>query len=417
MTTTSGGPGPELTSIEILAADVGPGAQAGPDRTGPAEPLARRVPWPTVAGAVLAVLAIAGALVALSRSGGSQPPPTSVAPITTLPGAVAPADLSPFAQLPADLPPELPGLLLGFDSLGSLVVVDRAGDRPYEVHLGLIPDPGAGAHGLGLGGSEPLWFAQALASGSVLGAVGPSGDPLGEGIDLRLLGPEAEVLLAERSPAGLEAAVVPLNHLATRENNDLRWLLPADGTRLLGVWQGQLLVTQAARTWLLGASGSGPAPAPVAVGDGEVLGFDGVHLVRRACTAPGTCSLLVGPPDQPDRFTVPPPLAPAQGAEEAAVGSWAGPVAVSPDGARLAAAVRFGDLTWLTVIDLATGAVERYDSSLEPGALVSWAPDGAWLAFQTGGDVQIRRQSDGRTWILGLDRNLVTLRWTAGPAR
>lgn len=396
--------------------------------------------WRTGAAVGVAALAIAGAVAGLSQVGGGSPTPTTAPPTTV--GASAPAsaaELSPFSAFPADLPTELPGLLMAFDSLGSVVIVDRAADRPVEVRVGLIPDTAGGAHGLGLGGAEPMWFAQAFTGGSTVSAVGPSGDPLGDGIDLRRLGPEGEVLLAERSPDGVEAAVVPLNHLGTRENNDLRWQLPPDGVRLLGVWNGQLLVTQGAATWLLPTSGSGPSPAPVAVGSGEVIGFDGRWLVRRACTEPGRCGLTVGSPDQPDRFPVPAPVvlvapgrapsgipgsgAPgatttastAPAAPEPQVGSWAGPVAVTPDGSRLAGAVRFGDLVWLTVVDLATGAVERYDSSLSPGALVAWAPDGAWLAFQTGRDLQIRRQRDGRTWILGLDRDLVTLRWSPGP--
>lgn len=403
----------------------------------------RSARWRTGAAVGAAALAIAGAVAGLSRVGGGTPAPTTAAPATTLaapgPGPAA-AELSPFGAFPADLPAELPGLLTGFDSLGSVVIVDRAEDRPVEFRLGLIPDEAAGAHGLGLGGAEPLWFAQTFTAGSILSAMGPSGDPLGDEVDLRRLGPEGEVLVAERSADGVEAAVVPLNHLGTRENNDLRWLLPPDGVRVLGVWNGQLLVTQGAATWLLATSGSGPSPAPVAVGPGEVLGFDGRWLVRRTCTEPGRCGLTVGPPDQPDRFPVPAPVvlvppgvAPtgipgsgpppgasttastAPAAPEPQVGSWTGPVAVSPDGSRLAAAVRFGALTWLTVVDLATGAVERYDSSLSPGALVAWAPDGAWLAFQSGRDLQIRRQRDGRTWILGLDRDLVTLRWSPGP--
>lgn len=447
MAITSGGdhgagPGLEPGGIELLT-DAGghePAPVAVTGQLGP-RPAHR---WRTGAAVGVASLAIAGAVAGLSRVGDGGPPPTTAAPATTLapPSGAASEELSPFSALPADLPPELPGLLVAFDSLGSLVVVDRAADRPVEVRLGLIPDAAGGPHGLGLGGAEPTWFAQAFAGGSTLRAVGPSGDPLGDGIDLRSLAPESEVLMAERSPGGVEAAVVPLNHLGTRENNDLRWALPPDGVRILGVWNSQLLVTQGAATWLLPTSGSGPSPAPVPVGPGEVLGFDGRWLVRRACVEPGRCGLTVGPPDQPDRFQVPAPVVlvapgvapsgiPGAGAPgattpttlstppappEPQTGSWAGPVAVSPDGARLAAAVRFGDLTWLTVIDLATGAVERFDSSLSPGALLAWAPDGAWLAFQTGRDLQIRRQRDGRTWILGLDRDLVTLRWSPGPA-
>jgi len=433
------GPGLEPAGIELLA-DAGRHEPA-PDLA--TEQMGRRPAsrWRTGAAVGGAVVAIVGAVAGLSRVGDGSPTPTTAAPATTLapPPGAAPAELSPFSDLPADLPPELPGLLVAFDSLGSLVLVDRAADRPDEVRLGLIADEGGGPHGLGLGGAEPVWFAQAMAGGSTLRAVNPAGEPLGEGIDLRLLGPESEVLVAERSAAGVEAAVVPLNHLGTRENNDLRWALPPDGVRILGVWNSQLLVTQGAATWLLPTSGSGPPPAPVPVGPGEVLGFDGRWLVRRACVEPGVCGLTVGPPDQPDRFQVPAPVMleapgvaptgiPGSGTPasttssappappEPQIGSWAGPVAVSPDGARLAAAVRFGDLTWLTVVDLTSGAVDRYDSSLSPGALLAWAPDGAWLAFQTGRDLQIRRQEDGRTWILGLDRDLVALRWSTGPA-
>lgn len=434
------GPGSEPDRIELLT-DVG-GYEPGPAAA--SEPLGRRAPrWRTGAAVGAAALAIAGAVAGLSRVGGESPTPTTAAPTTVVaPGPGAAAELSPFSDFPADLPADLPGLLTAFDSLGSLVVVDRAESGPVEVRVGLIPDRTGGGHGLGLGGAEPMWFAQAFAGGSILSAVGPSGDPLGDGIDLRRLGPEGEVLVTERSDGRMEAAVVPLNHLDTRENNDLRWSLPAEGgIRILGVWNSQLLVTQGAATWLLPTSGSGPSPAPVPVGAGEVAGFDGRWLVRRSCSEPGRCGLVVGPPDQPDRFPVPAPVVmvapgvapsgiPGSGApgaatttastipapEEPQIGSWAGPVAVSPDGTRLAAAVRFGDLTWLTVVDLATGAVERYDSSLSPGALVAWAPDGAWIAFQTGRDLQIRRQRDGRTWILGLDRDLVTLRWSSGPA-
>ncbi len=441
MTAPSGGDNDAGADRIELLTDVG---RFEPAPDAPAEQIGRQgALWRTGAAVGVAALAIAGAVAGLSQVGGGSPAPTTAAPPTTLvaPGPSGTAvELSPFSAFPADLPPELPGLLVAFDSLGSVVLVDRADDRPVEVRVGLIPDGAGGGHGLGLGGAEPMWFAQAFSGGSTLSAVGPSGDPLGDGVDLRRLGPESEVLLAERSAAGVEAAVVPLNHLGTRENNDLRWALPPDGVRLLGVWNGQLLVTQGAATWLLPTSGSGPSPPAVPVAAGEVLGFDGRWLVRRACTEPGRCGLVVGPPDQPDRFPVPAPVvlvapgvAPtgipgsgpppgasttastAPAAPEPQTGSWAGPVAVSPDGSRLAAAVRFGDLTWLTVVDLATGAVERYDSSLAPGALVAWAPDGAWLAFQSGRDLQIRRQRDGRTWVLGLDRDLVTLRWSAGP--
>ncbi|MEZ5410842.1 MAG: hypothetical protein R2761_22630 [Acidimicrobiales bacterium] len=444
MATMSGGdhgagPGLEPDGIELLA-DAGrhdAAREAGPVTEQVGRPAAR---WRTGAAVGAAVLAIAGAVAGLSQLGGGTPAPTTPDPATTLappPGAAA-AELSPFSDLPADLPTELPGLLVAFDSLGSLVMVDRADDRPAEVRLGLIPDPGGG-HGLGLGGTEPVWFAQDFSRGSLLGAVGPSGDPLAQTVDLRRLGAGSEVLVTERSPGTLEAAVVPIDFLGTRENNDLRWTLPPDGVRILGVWNGQLLVTQGATTWLLATSGSGPSPAPVVVGPGEVLGFDGRWLVRRTCAQPGVCGLAIGPPGQPDQLQVPAPVVavapgvapsgPGTGAPavttstapaappEPQVGSWTGPVAVAPDGARLAAAVRFGDLIWLTVVDLATGAVERYDSSLSPGALLAWAPDGEWLAFQTGRDLQIRRQRDGRTWILGLDRDLVTLRWSPGPAR
>ena len=443
MATMSGGdhgadPGFEPDGVELLADagrhEAGPGTLT--DRVG--RPAAR---WRTAAAAGAAALAIAGAVAGLSELGVGSPTPTTPAPATTLappPGAAA-GELSPFSALPADLPPELPGLLVAFDSLGSLVMVDRADDRPAEVRLGLIPDEG-GARGLGLAGAEPVWFAQDFSRGSLLGAVGPSGDPLAETIDLRRLGTGSEVLVTERSAGVLDAAVVPIDFLGTRENNDLRWALRPDGVRILGVWNGQLLVTQGAATWLLPSSGSGPSPPPVLVGPGEVLGFDGRWLVRRTCSQPGLCGLTIGSPGQPDQFQVPAPVVtvapgvaptgPGAGAPGATtppstapapavpqIGSWTGPVAVSPDGARLAAAVRFGGLTWLTLVDLATGAVERYDSSLSPGALLAWAPDGEWLAFQAGRDLQIRRQRDGRTWILGLDRDLITLRWSAGPVR
>lgn len=441
MATTSGGdhgagPGPEPDGIELLTDGGGHEPAPGIVTEQMGRPAAR---WRTGAAVGVTALAIAGAVAGLSRVGDGGPTPTTLAPATTLAPPPGAAELSPFSDLPADLPPELPGLLVAFDSLGSLVVVDRADDQPAEVRLGLIPDEG-GAHGLGLAGAEPLWFAQDFSRGSLLGAVGPSGDPLAETVDLRRLGSGSEVLVVERSPGVLDAAVVPIDFLGTRENNDLRWALAPEGVRILGVWNGQLLVTQGAATWLLATSGSGPSPSPVAVGPGEVVGFDGRWLVRRTCPEPGVCGLTVGPPGQPDQFQVPPPVVtvpqgvapsagPGAGAPgattspsttpappETQVGSWTGPVAVSPDGARLAAAVRFGDLIWLTVVDLATGAVERYDSSLSPGALMAWAPDGEWLAFQTGRDLQIRRQRDGRTWILGLDRDLVTLRWSPRPA-
>ncbi len=404
----------DLADVELIDPDndAPPSAEPRPElqeRRSIVSSLA--VSSPAVAAAALAAIVVA--LVIMSRSGPDVPPapPGPATAATSVSGADYPTvDPAPDQPIPAfddQLPSELPGVLAGFDSRGSLVLIDRVEPGPTEVKAGLVPITAEPAVQLGIGAGKPIGFDELLVfSGSTVAVRGDDGQPIGPPIDLRRLGADDVVMVVSRLATSQAAIMVSLGGLGIIEDAEWQWAIPGLDAKVLGVWEGDLVVSQAGRTWLMPLPVADPGASPRLVADGRVLSYDGRRLARLVCAEPGRCNIMVGSPAEPDQRQVPVPE-PLSALE---LGAWTESVALSPDGRWLAVMIDQGPR--LMVVDFDTGEGQVEGTTALPGAPLAWSPDSQWLAYASYPRVVVRNITAARSWAITVNRDLQTLSWT-----
>jgi len=397
----------DLPEVELIERSS---YQTASPSTPTAEPMRHAPIVGTTGIAIGAVALVIIAFLLMSRPGveegaGIDPDPqTTLAPTTSIPGATETTGpiLRPIPLFDGNVPEEVPGIISGFDDLGSVLVIDRSRIAPMENRLGVVPSEGPARTGLGFFGGQPVGFDRDL---SVIGTqvvVEDSPSILRETFDLLQLAPDRDgrVLLVETDDRVRTVTVVSLQG-SNASPTERAWSLESSAD-VLGLFQDELLVHRSGRTWLVAADGT---DRPVA--DGDVVSYDGTHLVRMVCTELASCDLLVGTPDSPDTHRTPVP----ERVASLPVESWASSVAVSPDGSRLALSARNGGLSLPLVLDLRTGESVELADGMNHRSPVAWSPDGEWLAYVYTDDVMVWNLESDRSWRITLNRELQTLVW------
>jgi hypothetical protein len=409
----------ELIEREDLAVEIPGGGGDG----GPSEPPDQAGPATSWLGsrsvAVVSVVVILAALAVMSRPsdvpGLDEEPTQTTAEVPDTSTTADPAGIAPEqpAQPPVtqpiplfddNVPEDLPGVLTGIDTAGSLITVDRTDLRPREDRLGMeLVETGPRA-------SLAIPGAVALTTGRQLTLIGNRIEVSHADRFLEptfwltdMAAPEAgSAVLVDHLSSGQSVTLIPLDWDGSDEGALARWMLPSNGIEVLGAWEGELVIHRAGRVWALAPDGT---TTPIA--EGRVLAYDGRHLVRLRCPQPDTCQLLVGAPDAPDASVVdlPPTLA------ELHPDAWTGSLTVSPDGRRVATSARFGALSLPVVVDLTTGEATSRSDGMNDGSPVVWSPDGEWLAFAYSDDLIVWRAADQRSWRVPVNRELVHLSW------
>ena len=378
-------------------------------------------PSPIIGSKAVAVLAVALIVLALaimsrpevSQSAAPELPQTTIAPSTTsipfetdraerLASATRVTQAIPVFN--ANLPEDLPGAISAIDAEGSLISIDWSRLRPSEnrLQMDLVDDNPVAS--LAISGAATLDIGRALSisEGQIL--VSHDDRFLDPGFEVADLAgdPTGSAVVVNYENNGQSVTLVPLDWDGTGETQVTVWDLPSKATEVLGAWQGQLLLHQANRIWLLDADSQ-----PRFVADGELLTYDGRHLARLRCDDLDVCQLLVGTPDAPDTYILdlPETLAPLPH------GAWTGSIAIAPDGARLGASVRFGALSLPMVIDLATGETQSLPDGVNRQAPVVWSPDGEWLALVYIDDVLVWNIEQNESWRIDVNRELERLIW------
>ncbi len=411
-------------SVQLLEPDgLGLRALGGEERssTVSSEPVSRRATLGATGAVVGMVLAIVIALVVFSRPG----PPVSVDDTdqTTVPVSATPTTLVPGSSpellvertpptqaIPSfdpNITPEVPGVISSFDAEGSLVVIDRTEFRPEEIRLEAILTSEAPASVLMIDGAPPIGFVQDLSFDGERIEVDVGGDRfVNPGFAPADLAPDlrGRVLVMTRGNQSTMVSLAPVR-FQRADAQVLRWDIPGQ-PNILGHWSDRLVVERADRVWLVDEDLNHEL-----VAEGRVLGYDGQHLVRLLCDDPLSCRIAVGPPNRADRRVVDLPAELALVAD----GNWTRSVSVSPDGERLAVAVRRGGLSLPQVIDMETGeAVDLADGMNHHSPLV-WSPEGDWLAYLYTDDVMVWSFERNRSWRIPVNRELQTLLWRDVP--
>jgi hypothetical protein len=175
-----------------------------------------------------------------------------------------------------------------------------------------------------------------------------------------------------------------------------------DGLDVLGRWGDDMVVHKAGRVWALGSDGSARDVAA-----GQLLGFDGRHLAMVVCDEPRQCRITVGPPNQPERRSVP---VPARLADQP-LDRWTHAVAISGDGGRVALIDRrtFNFPIW---VDMETGEHRQVLERVEAQAEIAWSPDGRWLSYTlVDGDLLLWDTEVDQSWWVTIGRDITDLLW------
>jgi Tol biopolymer transport system component len=95
-----------------------------------------------------------------------------------------------------------------------------------------------------------------------------------------------------------------------------------------------------------------------------------------------------------------------------ALARWVGPVAISPDGAKLVVWLGEGLISAPSVLDLDTGETTSLGDATNRQGSIAWSPDGQWLAYVFTDDLVVWSLPDDRSWRITLDRRLDSLMWS-----
>ncbi len=328
-----------------------------------------------------------------------QPVPTPRAATTPSDDAAAadePLILGPIPELRADLSPDMPDLLLAYGPADSLVQIRRSDAQPTEIEVPAGRRPGAMVYSLS--DDRPL-----ILSDSTLSAVVPDGEIESAGVEADDLLPSDDgvVLVADGQPT----RQVTLSSRLEREDVEESLALGYD-VDVLGGWLDRPLVSKAGAVWLLNDDGTAEL-----VSEGVVAGYDGRNLAMVRCGRPDDCRIAVGPPDEPDRRSVPVP----EQLADRPIESWALGASVSADGTRLAVIDRRG-VALPRWIDLDTGVAAARSESVNEDSPVAWSPDGRWLAYAFGDDIIAWDTEEDRSWRVFIDRPISHMVWIEDPA-
>jgi hypothetical protein len=332
----------------------------------------------------------AGPTTAATAAAGTEPPPTT-------------RPKQPIPLFEGNLPPELPGVIGGIDVLGAVVVIDQTLPGPFETNLGLTPAAESPHMLIGLEGMAPIGLEATIRmDGGRLKVEDADGAVISDYDVARLLPDGAGTVVVVELMGNTQVATLTSLAAGGGSGEPVVWEIDGQGPEILGAWDGRLVVHRANRTWLLDEGGRTEL-----VAEGEVLTYDGLHLVRLDCPELGRCELAAGDPSAPDTYRVAVPEWIAVLSDEA----WTGSVAVSPDGTRLGASVSYGGLSLPAVIDLETGEAESLADGMNNGAPVAWSPDSDWLAYAYAGDVMVWNVTGSRSWRIAVNRDLHALLW------
>ena len=313
-------------------------------------------------------------------------------------GADGAVTLAPLQPLREELR-ALPGLLVGHGEDAVLVRIAAGEERPVAEALP--------------GGAQPGSLVQ-VADGDVFGLVdgqlmliGPDGvEPSALVADALAPADDGALLIEESRQGRLVTNPTAARQAAAGAGPAAEPVQLGHDVVLLGGWQGRLLVHKAGTVWLVDGAGGAEA-----VTTGQVVGFDGRHLVTVACDRPDQCRVAVGPPDQPARRSVPVP--PTLADRELA--AWTARWAVSADGDRLAVVDSRG-VSLPSWIDLVTGEEHSKSESIRRDSPIAWSPDGRWLTFALADDDLLIWDTDSdEAWWVFIDHPLTDLVWVDGP--
>ncbi|MCP3989080.1 MAG: hypothetical protein GY724_08395 [Actinomycetia bacterium] len=403
----------ELTEVELIEGDR---FELPPAR--PEEPAQRSPIVGSKAVAVASIALIVLALAIMSRPEVSQtvepdPGQTTSTPLSTsipfegngnVSGATTTRVTQAIPLFDENVPEDLPGVISAIDAQGSLIIIDWTELRPREnrLEMELIDDEPKAS--LALTGAPFLAVNRDLSHSQTRIVVSNQDRFLDPSFDLADLVPDrtGTALIVSHSNSGQTVTMIPLDWDGVDESAITSWDIPGNAMDVLGSWQGQLLMHQANRIWLLDTD-----LEATLVADGELLAYNGTHLALLRCDELGACQLLVGTPDAPDTHMVdlPEPLVPL------AHRDWVGSIAISPDGSRLGASVRNGALSLPMVIDLTTGESQSLSDGMNHHAPVAWSPDGEWLAYVYTDDVMVWNIGLGRSWRVSVNREMERLMW------
>ena len=302
--------------------------------------------------------------------------------------------LGPIPELRADLSADMPDLLLAYGPAGSVVQIRRSDDQPTEIQVPSGLRPGTMLYSLF--DERPL-----VLTDSTLLAVLPGGEV--EAADVAahhlLPGDGGVVLVSDGQPT---RQVIISSRIGDGDGS----LSLGYDVELLGAWQGRPLVYKAGAVWLLDDDGTAEL-----VAEGVEAGYDGRNLFMVRCDRPDDCRIDVGPPDEPNRRSVPVP----EQLADRPIDSWAPGAAVSPDGDRLAVVDRRG-VALPRWIDLETGTATALSESVNEDSPVAWSPDGRWLAYAFGDDIIAWDTGDDRSWRIFVDRPISHMVWAEDTA-
>jgi hypothetical protein len=153
------------------------------------------------------------------------------------------------------------------------------------------------------------------------------------------------------------------------------------------------------------------------IAQGMAVATDGVRLAWLQCAEDLSCAINIGTIDEPvqARTQLGPSVLPAGyfGLPSGTRRHARMRASFSPDGRWLALPLHenrggqgLDNVTTVAVIDTTTGAEARRleGSSLSPfSSPLAWSPDGAWLVYVSGRDVNAWRAADGRTVTIDAD--------------
>lgn len=311
----------------------------------------------------------------------------------------------PIPRLRADLPDSLTGILYLTGGDGSLVLIDWAEGQIEEVSM---PRDNDGVtyrvEAMEAVDAELIMVSADALMQLVDGKIDVAN------VDLAGLLPSRDGLtVVSTRPTGSDVFLLPMpTEDPSGEPNraPVVFELPMD-LNPVGRWGQSVVVEKAGQLWLYDADG----PTAPSITDGQLLSFDGGTLAMLRCDPTLACWLEVGPPDNPNRFTldIPDQLAGRDAA------SWGPSITVTNDGSRLALVDDIGAFTAPLTIDLATGDVTEGTDIVNGDSPLAWSPDGQTLAYAFGDDLVLWDLGTDRRYRVDVDREIGLMTW-APPA-
>ncbi len=314
-----------------------------------------------------------------------------------------PAPPPPIPRLRSDLPAELDGVLYITGTDGSLVAVDwakgEATETPFPAEV-TIDD--AEIPVLQLNGVEVI-----MAAGDSLLQVTPAGLESSPADIAELLPTNGGLAVVAAGEGGQRMAfLVPVPGREPPESVIERTL--TGDLDPVGRWNDQLVVQKAGKTWLLDVQGDGGR----LLTDGQLMSFDGQHLVTFACNGPTECRIQVGTPDQPASVSVAVP----ENLVARDSSAWGPSATVSDDGRRLAIVDDTGAFSAPTVVDLTTEEVTVGTDIVNGNSPLMWSPDGRFLTYAFGDDLVLWDIDLDERYRIDIDRQIGRMLWASGPA-